>query len=132
MSELKSTRITMVYNGEVYDDFGTAPSMQLYYRKEKADEVIERLKEQLSEERSAKVDYKVSANDLSDGLKEAGKEIRRLHRCVIRMTMRWLGAIDEMYSRLDDVHGMDDDDVEDWEKVSQLREKLEKVLEKWK
>lgn len=61
-----------------------------------------------------------------------GMEIRRLHRCVILMTRRWLGAIDEMYSRLDDVHGLDDDDVEDWEKVSHLRKNLNKVLEKWK
>lgn len=97
MSELKATRITMVYNGEVYEDFGTAPCMQLYYRKEEAD-----------------------------------KEIRRLHRCVIRMTQQWLSAMDEMYSRLDDVHGMDDDDVVEWEKVSHLRNKLKKVLEKWK
>lgn len=34
MSELKATRIKMVYNGEVYEDFGTVPCMQLYYRKE--------------------------------------------------------------------------------------------------
>lgn len=61
-----------------------------------------------------------------------GMEIRRLHRCVVKMTRQWLSAIDEMYSRLDDVHGLDDDDVEDWEKVSDLHNKMDKVLEKWK
>jgi hypothetical protein len=61
-----------------------------------------------------------------------GMEIRRLHRCVTRMTMMWLSAIEDMYSRLDDVHGLDDNDVEDWDKVSDLRDKLNKVLEKWK
>jgi hypothetical protein len=61
-----------------------------------------------------------------------GMEIRRLHRCLVRMTMKWLSAIDDMYSRLDDVHGNDDQDVEDWEKVSNLRKKMSKVLEKWR
>lgn len=96
------------------------------------DENLNELKEKLSEERSAKVNYKISANDLSDGIKKAYAEIRRLHRCVIRMTRQWLSAIDDMYSRLDDVHGMDDQDVIDWEKVSELHDKLDKVLEKWK
>lgn len=61
-----------------------------------------------------------------------GMEIHRLHRCVVKMTRRWLSAIDDMYSRLDDVHGLDDKDVLDWEKVTDLHNKLEKVLEKWK
>lgn len=61
-----------------------------------------------------------------------GMEIHRLHRCVVRMTRQWLSAIDDMYSRLDDVHGLDDQDVLDWEKVSDLHNKLEKVLEKRK
>ena len=61
-----------------------------------------------------------------------GMEIRRLHRCVIRMTKQWLSAIEDMYSRLDDVHGLDDQDVLDWDKVSDLHNKLDKVLEKWK
>lgn len=60
-----------------------------------------------------------------------GMEIHRLHRCVVKMTIRWLSAIDDMYSRLDDVHGLDDKDVLDWEKVTDLHNKLEKVLEKW-
>lgn len=59
-------------------------------------------------------------------------EIRRLHRCIIRMTKQWLSAIDDMYSRLDDVHGLDDQDVLDWDKVSDIHNKLNKVLEKWK
>lgn len=61
-----------------------------------------------------------------------GMEIHRLHRCVVRMTKQWLSAIDDMYSRLDDVHGLDDQDVLDWDKVSDLHNKLDKVLEKWK
>lgn len=60
-----------------------------------------------------------------------GMEIRRLHRCVVKMTRQWLRAIDDMYSRLDDVHGLDDQDVLDWEKVTDLHDKLDKVLEKW-
>ena len=46
MSELKATRIKMVYNGEIYEDFGTVPCTQLYYRKDEADKVIEELKEE--------------------------------------------------------------------------------------
>ena len=61
-----------------------------------------------------------------------GAEIHRLHRCIIRMTRQWLSAIDDMYSRLDDVHGLDDQDTMDWDKVSDLHDKLSKVLEKWK
>ena len=61
-----------------------------------------------------------------------GMEIHRLHRCVVKMTRQWMSAIDDMYSRLDDVHGLDDQDVLDWEKVSNLHNKMDKVLEKWK
>ena len=61
-----------------------------------------------------------------------GMEIRRLHRCVVKMTRQWLSAIDDMYSRLDNVHGLDDQDVMDWEKVTELHDKLDKVLEKWR
>lgn len=61
-----------------------------------------------------------------------GMEIRRLRRCLVKMTKHWLSAIDDMYSRLDDVHGLDDQDVLDWEKVADLRDKMDKVLEKWK
>ena len=61
-----------------------------------------------------------------------GMEIHRLHRCVIKMTRQWLSAIDDMYSRLDDVHGLDDQDVLDWEKVTDLHDQLDKVLEKWR
>lgn len=61
-----------------------------------------------------------------------GMEIRRLRRCLVKMTKQWLSAIDDMYSRLDDVHGLDDQDVLDWDKVSDLHSKMDKVLEKWK
>lgn len=45
MDELRDARISMVYNGEVYEDFGTANAMQRYYRKEDADKVIADLEE---------------------------------------------------------------------------------------
>lgn len=73
----------------------------------------------------------VQATAYADSV-DAGMEIRRLHRCIIRMTRQWLSAIDDMYSRLDDVHGLDDDDVMDWDKVTELHDNLNKVLEKWK
>ena len=121
MSELK-----------VYRDPKEGSCWREFYEKSEADELIAKLKEQVSEERSAKVDYKISANDLSNGLKDAREEIRRLHRCIIRMTRQWLSAVDDMYSRLDDVHGLDDQDVIDWDKVTDLHDNLNKVLEKWK
>jgi hypothetical protein len=61
-----------------------------------------------------------------------GMEIHRLHRCVVKMTMKWLSAIDDMYSRLDDMNRIDDQDVLDWDKVTDLHDKMDKVLEKWK
>jgi hypothetical protein len=73
----------------------------------------------------------VQATAYADSV-DAGMEIRRLHRCIIRMTRQWLSAVDDMYSRLDDVHGLDDQDVMDWDKATELHDKLSKVLEKWK
>jgi 5-bromo-4-chloroindolyl phosphate hydrolysis protein len=61
-----------------------------------------------------------------------GMEIHRLHRCVVKMTMKWLSAIDDMYSRLDNMNRLDDQDVLDWDLISNLRDKMKKVLEKWK
>ena len=71
-----------------------------------------------------------------------GMEIHRLHRCVVKMTRQWLSAIDDMYSSItpgqrmsvleQDHFKYDDQDVLDWEKVSNLHSKLDKVLEKWK
>jgi 5-bromo-4-chloroindolyl phosphate hydrolysis protein len=61
-----------------------------------------------------------------------GMEIHRLHRCVVKMTMKWLSAIDDMYSRLDDMNRLDDQDVLDWDIVTDLHDKMDKVLEKWK
>lgn len=69
----------------------TYGAIEWVYPKEEADKVIAekdaeiaRLKEQVSEERSAKVDYKISANDLSDGLEKAYAEIRhqKYKRCL--------------------------------------------------
>lgn len=75
----------------VYDQLGSKPRGNLYYLKYEADKAIAEkdkeiaeLKEQVSEERSAKVNYKISANDLSDGLKEAYAEIKhhKYRRCL--------------------------------------------------
>ena len=63
------------------------------------DEEIAELKEKVSEERSAKVDYKISANDLSNGLEKAYAEIdhHKYKRCLsmakwCRLRARLLGA----------------------------------------
>jgi hypothetical protein len=72
------------------------------------------------------------SEDVEKLLAAKDKEIRRLHRCIIRMTRQWLSAVDDMYSRLDDVDGLDDQDVIDWDKVTDLHDNLNKVLEKWK
>ncbi len=56
--------------------------MRPYYLKSEADKVIAELKEQVQEERSAKVDYKISSRDLSGGLKEAQAELRRYAKMV--------------------------------------------------
>ena len=75
MSELKA------YIGPAPDEKGLAD----YYLKSYADAVIAEkdtqildLIEQVQKERSAKVDYKISVNDLNDGLKKAYKEIDSL------------------------------------------------------
>lgn len=80
-----------------------------YYLKAEADKVIAEkdaqildLIEQVQKERSAKVNYKISANDLSDGLKKVYEEIHRLHRAlwVTRTAMaksekdRWNSHVD--------------------------------------
>lgn len=96
MSELKA------YIAYEADDF---PDETEFYLKSEADKVIAgkdaeiaELKEQVSEERSAKVDYKISAHDLSDGLKKAYEEIRHneYKRCLAmaskcRLRARWFG-----------------------------------------
>jgi hypothetical protein len=69
-----------------------------YYAKSEVDEVIAKLNERIRKEREAKVNYKISANDLSDGLRDAYNEIRhqKYKRCVAKAEMcgveydRWL------------------------------------------
>lgn len=72
-------------------NYGKELSDTLYYHKPEADKVIAEkdkeiaeLKEQVQEERSAKVNYKISANDLSDGLKDAYEELKhhKYKRCL--------------------------------------------------
>ena len=55
-----------------------------FYLKSEADKVIAELLERIDEERSAKVDWKISANDLKCGLKEAYCEIdhQKYKRCL--------------------------------------------------
>lgn len=81
MSELKA------YIAPTPDGTGLAD----YYLKSEVDKVIaekdyeiSKLKEQVQGERSAKVNYKISANDLSDGLKDAYEEIKhhKYKRCL--------------------------------------------------
>lgn len=56
----------------------------LFYLKSEADKVIKKLNERVSEEREAKVNYKISACDLSGGLRDAYDEIRhhKFKRCL--------------------------------------------------
>lgn len=80
MSELKSYRMV----DEDYCDnvLNVVPSD--VYLKSEADEVIKKLNMRVRAEREAKVNYKISANDLSDGLKDAYSEIRhhKYRRCI--------------------------------------------------
>lgn len=99
----------------VFRDTKEGQAYREFYLKEDVDKLIEDLK----------------AGHYAESCKD-GAEIHRLRRCIIKMTVKWLSAIVEMYSRLDDVDGLYDDDVVDWAKVSDLRNNLNKVLEKWK
>ena len=76
------------------------------------DKEIAELKERVSEERSAKVNYKISANDLSDGLKEAYEEIKhhKYKRCLDKA-----GLCESKEKRLDAIAPLFDTDKECWE-----------------
>lgn len=54
-------------------------------------EIVE-LKERLSKERSEKVDYKISANDLSYGLAKAYEDNRKLKRALYKACANWAWA----------------------------------------
>lgn len=82
MNELKAYRVKGVTLGDTHD----------VYIKEEADKVIAELKEQISKERSAKVDYKISANDLSYGLAKAYAENQRLKRALYKACANWAWA----------------------------------------
>lgn len=94
------------------------------------------LEDMLDKERAKVKDLEKQIEDMKneehERSVEKGMEIRRLRRSIIKMFKLSLSVGEEMYSRLDSVHGLDDDDVMNWEKVSTLRENLNKVLEKWK
>lgn len=87
MSELKSESIHNMY----WDSMCGVDTNRKVYLKSDVDKVImekdkeiAELKERVQEERSAKVNYKISANDLSDGLKDAYEEIKhhKYKRCL--------------------------------------------------
>ena len=94
MAELKVYRELEDYVG--YDD---AP-MEMY-GKDEADTVIAELEETARQERSAKVEYKESANNLSDRLAEAYRENRELKRAL--WLVRAKRAMAESYTVLNDV-----------------------------
>lgn len=83
------------------------------YKKSEADKVIAdkdktiaELKEQVSEERSAKVNYKISANDMSDGLKKAYEEIKRhtYKRCLDKA--KWCDERIARYTLQQEIQGI--------------------------
>ena len=59
------------------------------YKESTVDRQIAELKEQIREERSAKVDYKISSNDLSEGLAKAYADNRRLKRALYKALANW-------------------------------------------
>lgn len=82
MNELKIYRDLEDYLG--YDEV----PLEMYDKYE-VDNMIAKLQENVRKERSAKVDYKISANDLSEGLAQAYSENRhhKYKRC-LAMAMR--------------------------------------------
>ena len=91
--------ITVAIVGEEYS---SVDEDEKFYRKEEVDELVSKLKEQISTERSSKVDYHISANDLSDGLAKAYAENKRLNRALYKAlanwalsTLAWLDCIDQ-------------------------------------
>ena len=90
MSELKAYNVVASSETENYICGETNLAFEAYdaddvdaLLAEKDAQILD-LIEQVQKERSAKVDYKISANDLSDGLKKAHEEIRhsKYKRCL--------------------------------------------------
>lgn len=101
MSELKADK-TFVF-GEECEAYKKADADKVIAEK---DAEIARLKEQVSEERSAKVDYKISANDLGDGLKKAYEEIKHhtYKRCLDKA--KWCDERIIRYTLQQDIQGI--------------------------
>lgn len=137
MSELKTRYITDTYLD--YFNSGKHDLAQIYLKSEadkvlaEKDKEIAELKEQVSEERSAKVDYKISANDLSNGLKEAYEEIKRhkYKRCIDMA--KWCKSEE---GRLEAIAPLFGTDKECWEYNSDYwvkwRERWLKIAEEFK
>ena len=97
MAELKS-----VYIDRTGDWCRSENDTGKFYLKSEVDEYVSELKDHISKERSAKVDYHISANDLSDGLIKAYAENKRLNRALYKAlanwalsTLAWLDCIDQ-------------------------------------
>jgi hypothetical protein len=141
MTELKA------YKGDIYVPiYGSVTDAKVYLKSE-ADQVIAELKEQVQEERSANVDYKISARDLSNGLKEAQAELRgyakmvkqlkanldkqegtnrRLKRALYKACANWADV--EVFDR---TVGIDDPNVEA-NRWALMRNKCLKKVEEYK
>ena len=74
---MKCDELKYEHLGDAFNDY---PDSTLVIRKQYVDAAIAELKERISEELSAKVDYKISANDLSYGLRDALEKNRKLKR----------------------------------------------------
>lgn len=126
MSELK-----------VYRDPKDGPAYREFYEKSEADNVIaekdaaiEKLKERVSEEREAKVNYKISANDLNDGLKKAYGQLdhQTYKRCLDKA--KWCDERITRYSLQQEIQGIS------WKKeiafYRRLRDKYLEIAERFK
>lgn len=107
-----------------------------YYIKSEVDKVIAEkdaqildLIEQVQKERSAKVDYKISANDLNDGLKKAYEKIRSLKRVL------WLARAQRANEHYHRYHGKflcPLEDIPEYVKWKQVERKCRAKAEEYK
>lgn len=107
--------VPLVYDAETMALEEARPQDMQYavYLKREADKVfaekdkeIAELKEKVSEERSAKVDYKISANDLSDGLEKAYADLNHhmYKRCLDKA--KWCDERIARYTLQQDIQGI--------------------------
>lgn len=101
---------------EDYVGYGDAPIEM--YDKEEADTVIAELEETARQQRLSKVEYKDSANNLSEGLAEAYRDNRKLKRALwLARAMRahaeqhWGAYIEYVHRHERSFYGYDGDDI---------------------